>query len=181
MAAGGGHSPGLRGAPMCRAGEGVRVMLRRLGYPRACGAGMPDAVGRDEMGWDGMPNSQPCKAPRHCVPQNAPWPKIRAGAPQVAACPSPVVVGLSGDIWRGHQRRARGWGTACKKDASFYSQAGAVWCCVSVWDTTGSPKHPPVPLPPPISPFVLMPGTVQVRTWGLWGERSSGCCPPRSP
>lgn len=102
-----------------------------------------DAMGCDEMGWDGMPNSQPCKAPRHCVPQNAPWPKIRAGAPQVAACPSPVVVGLSGDIWRGHQRRARGWGTACKKDASFYSQAGAVWCCVSVWDTTGSPSTPP--------------------------------------
>lgn len=30
-----------------------------------------------------------------------------------------------------------------KKDASFYSQAGAVWCCVSVWDTMGSPSTPP--------------------------------------
>lgn len=49
MAVGGGHSPGLRGVPVCRAGEGVRVMLRRLGYPRARGAGMPDAVGRDGM------------------------------------------------------------------------------------------------------------------------------------
>lgn len=29
-----------------------------------------------------------------------------------------------------------------KKDASFYSQAGAVWCCVSVWDTMGSPSTP---------------------------------------